>query len=143
MVLDAALLNTRHYKVGIKGKVVQSREWSGTFPYTSVWYLFKKGAFGLPSTMTTAANFQNNRKIWISCVGKALLSDGKNTVQAKQMLDKCYPESAPLQTIVKGWYADFKRGSTDTNDAERSGHPTSAVVLEITKKLRKTRFGRS
>ena len=27
MVLDAALLNTQHYKVGIKGKVEQSREW--------------------------------------------------------------------------------------------------------------------
>ena len=28
MVLDAALLNTQHYKVRIKGKVEQSREWS-------------------------------------------------------------------------------------------------------------------
>ena len=28
MVLDAALLNTQHYKVMIKGKVEQSREWS-------------------------------------------------------------------------------------------------------------------
>ncbi len=30
MVLDAALLNTQHYKVRIKGKVEQSREWSST-----------------------------------------------------------------------------------------------------------------
>ena len=36
MVLDAVLLNTQHYKVGIKGKVEPSREWSGTFPYTLV-----------------------------------------------------------------------------------------------------------
>ena len=36
MVLDAALLNTQHYKVWIKGKVKQSREWSSTLPYTSV-----------------------------------------------------------------------------------------------------------
>ena len=36
MVLDAALLRTQHYKVGIKGKVVQSRERSSTLPYTSV-----------------------------------------------------------------------------------------------------------
>ena len=28
MVLDAALLNTQHYKVRIEGKVEQSREWS-------------------------------------------------------------------------------------------------------------------
>ena len=36
MVLDAALLNTQHYKVLIKGKVEQSREWSSALPYTSV-----------------------------------------------------------------------------------------------------------
>ena len=38
----------------------------------------------------TVANFQNNGKIWILCVDKALLSDGKNIVQAKQWLDKCF-----------------------------------------------------
>ena len=36
MELDAALLNTQHYKVRIKGKMEQSREWSNTLPYTSV-----------------------------------------------------------------------------------------------------------
>ena len=36
MVLDAALLSTQHYKVRIKGKVEQSREWSTTLPYTLV-----------------------------------------------------------------------------------------------------------
>ena len=36
MVLDATLLNTQHYKVKIKDKVEQSREWSSTLPYTSV-----------------------------------------------------------------------------------------------------------
>ena len=36
MVLDTALLSTQHYKVRIKGKVEQSREWSSTLPYTSV-----------------------------------------------------------------------------------------------------------
>ena len=34
MVLDANLLNTRHYKVRIKGKVEQSREKSSARPYT-------------------------------------------------------------------------------------------------------------
>ena len=34
MVLDAALLNTQDYKVRIKGKVEQSREWGSTLPYT-------------------------------------------------------------------------------------------------------------
>ena len=36
MVLDAALLNTQHYKVGINGKMEQSREWSCAFSYISV-----------------------------------------------------------------------------------------------------------
>ena len=36
MVLDAALLNTKHYKVRIKGKVEQSREKNSAFPYTIV-----------------------------------------------------------------------------------------------------------
>ena len=36
IVLDAALLSTQHYKVRIKGKVEQSREWSSTLLYISV-----------------------------------------------------------------------------------------------------------
>ena len=36
MVLDAALLNSQHYKVRIKGKVEQSRERSSALSYTSV-----------------------------------------------------------------------------------------------------------
>ena len=34
--LDITLLNTQHYKVRFKGKVEQSREWSGALPYTLV-----------------------------------------------------------------------------------------------------------
>ena len=37
MVLEAAWLNTQHYKVPVKGKVEQSREWNSALPYTSVW----------------------------------------------------------------------------------------------------------
>ena len=73
-------------------------------------------------------------------VDKVLLSDGKNIVQAKQLLDKCYSDSAPLETMVKRW-CDFKCDCTDTNDAECSGHPNSAVVPENTKKLHKFVFG--
>ena len=36
MVLEAALLNTQHYKVRIKGKMEQSKEWSSTLPYISM-----------------------------------------------------------------------------------------------------------
>ena len=34
IVLDAALLNTQHFKVWIMGKVEQSREWCSALPYT-------------------------------------------------------------------------------------------------------------
>ena len=37
LVLDAAMLNTQQYKVWIKSKVEQSREWSCALPNTSVW----------------------------------------------------------------------------------------------------------
>ena len=36
MVLDTALLSIQYYKVRIKGKVEQSREWSSDLPYTLV-----------------------------------------------------------------------------------------------------------
>ena len=36
MVHDASLLNIQQYKVGIKGKVEQSRERSSALPYTPV-----------------------------------------------------------------------------------------------------------
>ena len=41
------------------------------------------------------------------------------------------------QKQVKRWYADFKCSRTDTNDAERSGHPNLAVVPVNTNKLHK------
>lgn len=62
---------------------------------------------------------------------------GKNTVQAKQWLDKCYGNSSPSRQMVEKWFADFKRGRTDTNDAERSGRPNSAVTPENMKKIHK------
>ena len=69
-----------------------------------------------------------------------MLSDRKNTFQAKQWLDKCYSDPAPSETTVKRWYADFKRGRTDTNDAKRSGHPILTVVPENTKKKKKKKL---
>ena len=59
---------------------------------------------------------------------------GKNTVQAKQWLDKRYGDFAPGKSTIIDCYAEFKRGRTNTDDAGRSGHPKSAVVPEnITK----------
>ena len=53
MVLDAVLHNTQHYKVRIKGKVEQSREWISALPSGVV--AIEKGAFG--SSSTKIANF--------------------------------------------------------------------------------------
>ena len=36
MIVDVAFLNTQYYKVRIKGKVEQPREWSSALPYTSM-----------------------------------------------------------------------------------------------------------
>ena len=52
MVLDATLLSTQHYKVRVKDKVKQSREWSSALPDTDS---IEKGAFVSPSTKV--ANF--------------------------------------------------------------------------------------
>ena len=60
---------------------------------------------------------------------------GKNTVQAKQWLEKCYGDSAPSETTIKRWFADFKRGCRDTDDAERSGRPNEAVTAENINKI--------
>jgi len=62
---------------------------------------------------------------------------GKNTVQTKQWLDKCYPDSAPSRQMVEKWFGDFKRGRTNTDDAERSGRPNSAVTEENIQKVHK------
>ena len=59
MVLDVALLNTQHYKVRIKGKVDQSREWSSALLGVVA---IEKGAFRSPSTMV--ANFTSKDKFF-------------------------------------------------------------------------------
>ena len=50
MVLNASLLNTQHYKVRIKGKVEQSREWSSALLLHLGAAVIEKGAFKAPST---------------------------------------------------------------------------------------------
>ena len=51
MLLDAALLGTQHYKVRIKGKVEQSREWCPPLHLGVV--AIEKGDFGSPLTKVT------------------------------------------------------------------------------------------
>ena len=83
----------------------------------------------------TVANFQNNRKIWISCVHKGIAFWGKKILfkQSNGLIRVIW--TAPSETTVKRWYADFKCSHTGTNDAEHSGHPNLAVVLNNIKKL--------
>ena len=56
MVLDVTLLNTQHYKVRIKGKVKQSREWSNPALHIGV-VAIEKGAFGSPLTKFATFTF--------------------------------------------------------------------------------------
>ena len=59
---------------------------------------------------------------------------GKNTVEAKQWLDKGYGDSAPGKSTVIDWYAEFKRCSTNIDVAVHSDCQKSAVVpVNITK----------
>ena len=57
IVLDSTLLNTQHYKVRIKGKVEQSREWSSALPQHFGVVAIEKGAFSSPSTKVTNFTF--------------------------------------------------------------------------------------
>ena len=52
-----------------------------------------------------------------------------------------YGQSALGKSTIIGWYAQFKRGRTNTDDAERSDRPKSAVVLEKITKVHKLVLG--
>ena len=55
-------------------------------------------------------------------------------MQAYPWLEQCYGDSVPSKTTICRWYAEFKRGRTDTEDAERSGRPNEVVTPETIKK---------
>ena len=60
-----------------------------------------------------------------------------NAVQAQQWLQKCYPDSAPSKRTICYWFAEFKRGRTDTDDGERSVRPIEVVTTENIKIVHK------
>ena len=100
MVLGATLLNTQHYKIQIKGKVKQSREWSSTLPYTLV-VAIKKGAFGSP--LTKVANFTRvNYFIRVKCNYTRMLcvflNESWKQHPVKQLLDGHLP---PISQNIK------------------------------------------
>ena len=65
----------------------------------------------------------------------------KNTVESKQWLEERYRDSAPEKSTIIDWYAEFKRGPTNTDDAERSGRPKSSVFPENITKVHKMVLG--
>ena len=62
---------------------------------------------------------------------------GKNTVQAQQLLEKCYRKKSPSKTTICRWYADLKSGRTSTEDAERPSRLTEVATPENTKNILK------
>ena len=42
----------------------------------------------------------------------------ENTIQTKQWLDKCYPDSALSKQMVEKWFAEKRRAHTNPDDAE-------------------------
>ena len=82
------------------------------------------------STLEMIYIFKTMKKSEFRVLIKSFFLIGKNTVQAKKCLDKCYPDSAPLIPMVEKWFADFERGRTSTDDAERLVRPSSAVFPE-------------
>ncbi|XP_076264164.1 protein GVQW3-like [Rhynchophorus ferrugineus] len=62
---------------------------------------------------------------------------GKNTAQAKVWLRKHYGDSAPGKSTIVDWYAQFRRGRMNTDDAHRSGRPVGVVTPENIEKIHK------
>ena len=82
----------------------------------------------------TIVNFQNNGKNWISCVDKALLSDGKKILfEQSNSLISVFGLLSQKQWLRGGMLSLFS--VIWQMIAEHSGHPNSAVVPENTKKL--------
>ena len=66
---------------------------------------------------------------------------GKNTVEAKQRLDKRYGDFALGKSTIIDWYDKFKRRRTNTDYAERSVRPKSAIVPGNITKVQKIVLG--
>ena len=45
-----------------------------------------------------------------------------------------------IKKTIYRWYAEFKRGHTETEDAERSGRPNEVVTPETIKKVHQIVF---
>ena len=60
----------------------------------------------------------------------------KTINETKGKLDKYYGDSAPLISMVRKWFTEFRCGRTSTIDAERSGRPVEVAIPETIEKIR-------
>ena len=61
---------------------------------------------------------------------------GLTPAEIKTEFDVTLGDSSPSLTTVYKWAAEFKRGSTSTKDAPRSGRPKTATSEDIVEKVR-------
>ena len=89
MAFDAALLSTQQYKVRIKGKVEQPREWSSTLPLHLSVVAVEKGAFGSPMTNFTYLSLANPRNLAVTVrLSKGIKKCIKNKWDKKSEVEK-------------------------------------------------------
>lgn len=62
---------------------------------------------------------------------------GENIVQAKQWLETCCGDPVSSETTIKYWYADFKLGCRDIDNAECREHSNEAVTPKNVEKIYK------
>ena len=67
--------------------------------------------------------------------------EGLSAGQAKAHLDIVYDEKAPSYTMIKKWYAAFRRGERSLSDAARAGRPKAAADEEHVEKVREKIIG--
>lgn len=62
---------------------------------------------------------------------------GKTAKETKDKLDRQYGESAPSNSMVKDWFAAFKRGRTSTKTTKSPGRPNEVTTSEMIEKIYK------
>lgn len=67
--------------------------------------------------------FKQKNNLVINTVALALLFYFKTNVLAKEWLGKCCHYSAPDESTIVDWRAEYKRDRTITDEAPRSGRP--------------------
>jgi len=87
--------------------------------------------------VTLLLSFQKSEFKATPCADLSLFFNEKNTVQCQEWLEKHYSDSAPSKRTICYWYAEFKRGRTDTDDIPSTGRPNDAVFPENVEKTLK------